>query len=84
MRSTTLHKRTIRMLRSRSGGVGTGAEAAAEMLQRLPVTVRHQAKKAALLRELRSIARQHDALCRRLVKATAAFERLPVERQASV
>jgi hypothetical protein len=74
-RSTTLHKGLSRVRADFDLGM------AADVLGRLPVVAKDQAKKAALIRELNDVGRAEEAVVRRRHRVATAIERLRVERR---
>jgi hypothetical protein len=74
-RSTTLHKQLIK------DGASLHPETVADVLGRLPVVAKDQAKKTTLIRELNDVSLAEQALWNRRLRVAQAIERLRVERR---
>jgi len=81
MKSRPFQKRLVDSIRNHrrqlEGAGNTGIYA--DMVKKLPVTPKDNAKKSALIKELESMEKQCQHMARRLTSAADALERLSVE-----
>ena len=74
MRTEPLKRRLVRIFSA--GGLASTSNW--DLVERLPVPARATSRKRRLVRELREIDRQSDALSQRVRRAGAALEKLPI------